>query len=210
MQKSHPKRRQRLSREERHRQLLDVAWLLIRNKGTEALSLGSLAEAANITKPVVYDHFGTRSGLLAALYKDFDARQTVLIDASLRSSEPDLARRASVIAACYVDCVLSQGCEIPGVIAALTGSPELEQIKHEYEAVFMEKCHVALAPFVGERSIAPAGLRAMVGAAEALSRAAVTDQITADQAKDELFDVIVSLVERSARKASRGRGSGTG
>ena len=192
--------RRRLSREERHRQLLDVAWQLVREEGTEALTLGRLAEQAGITKPVVYDHFGTRAGLLAALYQEFDARQTALMDAALEASEATLASRAEVIASSYVDCVLLQGREIPGVIAALASSPELEQIKREYEAVFMEKCRAALAPFTATGSIAPAGLRAMLGAAEALSHAAATDEITPAQAVDELFETIVAMVERSGAR----------
>ncbi|NQD94392.1 helix-turn-helix transcriptional regulator, partial [Pseudomonas sp. CrR25] len=73
---SSPRPRRRLPRDERQRQLLDVAWRLIREEGTEALTLGRLAEQAGVTKPVVYDHFGTRAGLLAVLYQEFDARQT--------------------------------------------------------------------------------------------------------------------------------------
>jgi AcrR family transcriptional regulator len=194
-----PQPRRRMSREERQRQLLDVAWQLAREEGTEALTLGRLAEQAGVTKPVVYDHFATRPGLLAALYQEFDARQTALMDAALQTSEPALASKAMVIASSYVDCVLLQGREIPGVIAALTSSPELEKIKREYEAIFMDKCRNALLPFAGTGEIAPASLRAMLGAAEALSHAAATEEITPEQAQDELFETIVAMVERSAR-----------
>jgi AcrR family transcriptional regulator len=163
------------------------------------LTLGRLAEQAGVTKPVVYDHFTTRPGLLAALYQEFDARQTALMDAALQTSEPTLASKATVIASSYVDCVLLQGREIPGVIAALTSSPELEKIKREYEAIFMDKCRNALLPYAGTGVIAPASLRAMLGAAEALSHAAATGEITPVQAQDELFAMIVAMVERSAR-----------
>ena len=66
--------RQRLSRQERYTQLIEVAWQIIREEGTEALTLGHLAERAGITKPVVYDHFTSRSGLFAALYREYDLR----------------------------------------------------------------------------------------------------------------------------------------
>lgn len=194
--------RRRLPREERHRQLLDVAWRLIRDEGTEALTLGRVAEQAGVTKPVVYDHFGTRTGLLIALYREFDARQTALMDAALQASEPTLAGRAAVIASSYVDCVLLQGREMPGVTAALASSPELEEVKREWEAGFMEKCRRALAPFAGGGTIVPAGFRAMLGAAEALSYAAANGEITARQAQDELFETIVAMVARSARSGT--------
>lgn len=192
--------RRRLSREERQRQLLDVAWQLIREEGTEALTLGRLAEMAGVTKPVVYDHFGTRAGLLAVLYQAFDARQTARMDAALAASEPTLAARAEVIASSYVDCVLLQGREIPGVIAALASSPELERIKREYEVVFLDKCRKALAPFAAQGDVGQAGLRAMLGAAEALSHAAAVGEVTPGQAKDELYETIVAMVERSGRE----------
>jgi len=198
-----PRPRRRLLRDDRHRQLLDVAWRVIREEGTEALTLGRLSEQADVTKPVVYDHFGTRSGLLAALYQEFDARQNALMDAALRVAEPSLAERAAVIAFSYVDCVLLQGREIPGVIAALAGSPELEKIKREYEAAFIEKCRAMLAPFTTTGAIAPAGLWAMLGAAEALSNAAATGEITAAQAQNELFETILAMVARNALPETR-------
>lgn len=195
-QMTNPPRR-RLSREDRKRQLLDVAWELIRKEGTDALTLGHLAEQAGVTKPVVYDHFGSRNGLLAALYKEYDARQTAVMDAALRESEPTLRGKASVIAASYVGCVLQQGNEIPGVIAALAGAPELEKIKREYQVIFIEKCRDVFTPFVGKGTIAIAGLWAMLGAADALSNAAAAGDITPKQAEDELSETILAMVGRN-------------
>ncbi|WP_432217068.1 TetR/AcrR family transcriptional regulator [Pseudomonas kribbensis] len=201
--------RRRLSREDRQRQLLDMAWQLIREEGTDALTLGYLAEKAGVTKPVVYDHFTTRAGLLAALYQDFDRRQTALMDAALDNCEATLSGTGSVIATSYVDCVLTQGNEIPGVIAALASTPELEKIKREYEAIFLEKCRRVLSPFADGGDITQAGLRAMLGAAEALSQAAATDEVSPAQARDELFATITAMVERAAASAAKQVTDGT-
>ncbi|GAA2850828.1 TetR family transcriptional regulator [Aminobacter aminovorans] len=194
-----PQPRRRLSREDRRRQLIEVAWQVIRADGTEALTLPRLAEQASVAKPVVYDHFATRPALLAALYQEFDRHQTALMDAAFQASEPTLPSRAMVIAASYVDCVLEQGREIPGVISALAGSPELAKVKRDYEAIFMEKCRTLLAPFAPAGTIASSGLLAMLGAAEALSFAAASGDITATDAKDELFQSILAMVARNAR-----------
>ncbi|MBT1265238.1 TetR/AcrR family transcriptional regulator [Pseudomonas sp. SDT2931_S440] len=194
-----PAPRRRLSRDDRLRQLLDVAWQLVREEGTDALTLGHLAELAGVTKPVVYDHFGDRAGLLAALYEDFDARQNQVFAAAIEASEPTLDDRAWVIASCYVDCVLLQGREIPGVIAALAGSPELETIKREYDAIFLGKCRDALSPFAVDGVIGQPGLRAMLGAADALSHAAASGEISPLEAQEELFASIKSMVSRGAR-----------
>ncbi|KAA8997673.1 TetR/AcrR family transcriptional regulator [Affinibrenneria salicis] len=193
---SRPRVRQRLLREERHAQLTEVAWRIIRTEGTEALTLGHLAQQAGVTKPVVYDHFTNRAGLLAALYKEFDDRQTALMDEIIRQTEPQLEKLASVIAASYIECVLLQGREMPNVMAALTGTPELEQIRQDYATIFSEKCRALFAPFCGGRPLHDAALRAMLGSAEGLSYATVQGVITEQQAKDELFHVIIAMVQR--------------
>ncbi|MFJ5457481.1 TetR/AcrR family transcriptional regulator [Pectobacterium sp. CHL-2024] len=193
---SKPQARQRLSREDRHIQLIKAAWQIIREEGTEALTLGHLAEQAGVTKPVVYDHFTNRSGLLAALYKEYDARQTAIMDDMIRKTDPVLDKLAAVIANSYIDCVLLQGREMPNVMAALTGTPELEQIRQEYDATFTEKCRDLFAPFCAGTPLHDAALRAMLGSAEGLSYAAVKGIITEQQAKDELFHVIVAMVQR--------------
>lgn len=195
--------RRRLTRDERYRQLIEVAWRLVRREGTDALSLGRLSEEAGVTKPVVYDHFGTRAGLLAALYREYDQRQTMLMDEALAGSPQQLDARASVIAACYVDCVLTQGREIPGVAAALAGSPELEQLKRGYNVSFIEKCRAILQPFTAA-PIPTAALWGLLGAAEALSGAAAANTISRQDAQAELLDVILAAVTR--RHAPEGSG----
>jgi len=202
-QSSPPSPRRRLTRDDRHRQLLDVSWRLIRTEGTDALTLGRLAEQAGVTKPVVYDHFGTREGLLVALYQDYDVRQTAVMDGALAGSKSALKDKARVIASSYVDCVLLQGREMPGVLAALAGSPDLEKIKRAYHIAFIEKCRAILAPYAGANSIASAALWAMLGAAEALSYAAALKEITPAQAKDEMFATIVAMAGRSKSSSSQ-------
>lgn len=187
--------RRRLSREDRQRQLLDAAWNLVRREGTDSLSLGRLSEEAGVTKPVVYDHFGTRAGLLAALYQEYDARQTALMDEALANAPQELIARAGVIAACYLDCVLTQGREIPGVSAALAGSPELEQLKRGYNAAFIAKCRATFQPFAAA-PVPAAAFWGVLGAAEALSGAAGAGDLTREEAQTELLDIIVAAVER--------------
>lgn len=194
---SSPSPRRRLPKEARLRQLLDVSWKLIRDEGTDALTLGRLAEEAGISKPVVYDHFGTRNGLLAALYQDFDVRQTAIIDAAVEASKPTLKDKAGVIASRYIDCVITQGREIPGVLAALDGSPEIAAVKRQYQRVFIEKCHKIFAPFASPGSVSMASLWAMLGAADALSNAAVAGEITEAQAREELLQTLLHMVKRS-------------
>src|SRR5687767_16006033 len=54
----------KLSKAERRKQLLETAHVIVRDEGTDALTLGYLAERAGVTKPIAYGHFETRAGLL--------------------------------------------------------------------------------------------------------------------------------------------------
>jgi len=185
-----------MSREERNRQLLTVAWAIVREEGSDALTLGRLAEKAEIAKPVVYDHFKTRNGLLAALYLDFDVRQTEVFDAAVAAAKPTLKDKAEVIASSYVDCVLLQGRELPGVLAALAGSPEMEKLMRTCQLEFIEKCRGVLEPFSKMNRIPTESWWAMLGAADSLSNAAALGEISAAGARKELFQTIVAIVER--------------
>lgn len=189
--------RQRLTREQRHSQLMDVSWRLIREEGTDALTLGRLANAAGVSKPVVYDHFGTRHGLLAALYRDFDIRQTQIINAAIAATEPKLETMARVIASSYIACVLAEGRELPDVLAALSASPELTAIKKECQQAYIAKCREVLSPFTRSRSLPNAALWAMLGCADSLSNAALAQEISEQDAREELYEVILFMVRRA-------------
>ncbi|WP_024557250.1 TetR/AcrR family transcriptional regulator [Franconibacter pulveris 1160] len=191
-----PHTRLRLSREARYAQLLDMAWRIIREEGTEALTLGHLAERAGVTKPVVYDHFTSRSGLLAALYREYDERQTAKMNEALRNAEPKLETLAAVIADAYVACVLHQGREMPSVMAALSGTPELEKLRQDYAVAFTRQCREIFAPFCTSAPLTDAPLWAMFGAAESLCWAAAKAMITEQQARDELLKIIIAMVHR--------------
>jgi len=191
-----PPVRRRLSRKERQAQLIDAARRLVREEGTDALTLGRLAQEAGVTKPVVYDHFGTRDGLLVALYRDYDTRQNATLEAVLASCGPGLAERAEVIASAYVRCVLTQGQEIPGVAAALAGAPGMDALKRGYQTDFIAKCRSVLEPLAGGGSLTLASLWAMLGAADAVSDAAARGEIAAEEATEELRRSIISMVDR--------------
>ncbi|MBS7776518.1 TetR/AcrR family transcriptional regulator [Acidovorax sp. CCYZU-2555] len=188
--------KKRLPKEERQRQLIDVAWDIVCGEGTDALTLGHLAERAGVTKPVVYDHFGSRTGLLGLLYAEYDNRQHALLDQALQASGKSLSAVAKVIAGAYLDCVMAMGRELPGVTAALAGSPELDALKKAHEALFLAKCRDALQPHA-KQPLGQAGMRAMLGAAEAVSFAAAAGEIDAAEALDEIYDAIVRIARRS-------------
>lgn len=184
--------RQRMTHHARRQQLIGVAWNLVREQGSDALTLGRVAEEAGVSKPVVYDHFGTRHGLLAALYEDFDQRQNAIIVAAMAAAGPGLAERANVVAASYVDCVLTQGREIPDVLSALDSTPELAEVKRKYQLDFIEKFR----GWFAEATLPQPSMWGILGAADAISNAVVCEDISQQQGLAELQSLIITLVER--------------
>ncbi|MCZ4274675.1 TetR/AcrR family transcriptional regulator [Rhodococcus sp. BGS-1C] len=189
--------RTRLSRADRYEQLIDVSWGLVREEGADALTLGRLAERAGVAKPVVYSHFASRADLLASLFREFDDRQTAMLEEYLEAAEESLVGRANAIANSYVGCSLAQGRELTGVLAALEGSPELEQVKRESEQAYSDRCRTILAPVCSADRLTQPSMTAIFGAAEALSQAAVSGALSADQAKDELATLIVAVIGKT-------------
>jgi AcrR family transcriptional regulator len=64
----------RLPPEERREQLLDATLALIAEKGYESVSMEGIARQAGVTKPVVYDLFGSLADLLEALLEREEER----------------------------------------------------------------------------------------------------------------------------------------
>lgn len=64
----------RLPAHERRRQLLDVARDVFGSKGFHATSMEEIADAAGVTKPVLYQHFGSKRALYRSLLEDVGER----------------------------------------------------------------------------------------------------------------------------------------
>src|SRR5215207_7160759 len=64
----------RMAPGERREQLLDATLALIAEKGYESVSMEGIARRAGVTKPVVYDLFGSLADLLEALLEREEAR----------------------------------------------------------------------------------------------------------------------------------------
>lgn len=184
-----------MTKDQRRRQLLDVALDLVRTEGTDALTLSRVAEGAGVTKPIAYEHFGTRAGLLAALYRDYDERQTKLMRDALEAGTQTLEQAAGIVAKACIECTVSAGPEIVAIGAALSGSAELEEVRTSCRDAVMEVCRRAFAPYLPpDRPPSQAALFALIGAADGLSEAAAASRITPGEAIDTLAGLTVSLL----------------
>ena len=173
----------KLTKAKRRDQLLQTALAIVRAEGTDTLALGILAERAGVSKPIAYAHFGSRSGLLIALYKQFDERQVALTLEALERAPRTLDDVARVLSNAYMNCYNSGGPEYHAISAALKGTDEMDsfhqELMDEYAGIHLK----ALLPYT---NITKQDLRiycvAIIGAAESLAREMLAGRITEKKA----------------------------
>lgn len=181
----------RLSHEERHRQLLQIAPSMVGEEGTDGLTLARLAERAGVSKPVAYDHFRRRIDLLLELYRWVDMEKIDAFRERMESSR--IGRRETVreLARAYIDCASDVTGEFHAVGAALAGTPErasvFTDLLENSIRMFVDvlSAHVVLAPSELERRC-----RAFVAAGECLAADVVIGRSTCAAATATFADII--------------------
>lgn len=189
----------RLPKDDRRAQLLGIALEIVREEGTDALTLARLADQAGVSKPIAYTHFTTRSGLLAALYEHLDRMQTDALKQALMLSPRRLEDIARVIATAYVECHRKVGPEFGAIAAALKGDPDMDAFHQK----LLDQCLAILAKALGPFApVSGKALRlrcvAMNGACEALARDESTAKMPVSAAVGVLTATIVALASAKA------------
>lgn len=187
-----PATRRRLPKADRHRQLLGVALDIIREEGADGLTLGQLALKAGVSKPIAYDHFGTRSGLLIALYRWIDTERIGAFQQAMAAAEADREQVIARLAEAYIRCAADLTGEFHIVGAALSGSPEKAQVYEELLAQSVAMFVAVLRPVTDRTEDAATRLCiGLVGAGEALSAAIVRG----DVAEAEAISTFAGMIE---------------
>jgi AcrR family transcriptional regulator len=83
-----PTMQTRLPASARRRQLLDAALETFAARGFHATSMNGVAEAAGVTKPVLYQHFGSKRALYQELLDDVAATLQARIHAATATGSP--------------------------------------------------------------------------------------------------------------------------
>jgi AcrR family transcriptional regulator len=105
MSSSTPRPRVRMTGAQRRQQLLDIGRELFGQKGYEATSIEEIAARADVSKPVVYEHFGGKEGLYAVVV---DREMQRLLDRftsalSAPGHPRELLERAALVLLDYIE-----------------------------------------------------------------------------------------------------------
>lgn len=131
--RAEPPRRPRAPRmapAERRQQLLGVATELLEEGGPDALRMDALARAAGVSRPVVYEQFGDRDGLIVALVHEYAVRLQAAATESRDSDQPgDLEAELTAMVRAYLARVREQGAALRSLLRSSGPSPRVDQAR---------------------------------------------------------------------------------
>src|SRR4051794_15068730 len=186
-----PPPRRRLARADRARVVLAAAEEVFAARGFARASMAEIAARAGVTKPVLYDHFGSKDGLLAEVIRraGVDLRDALGAAVAEADSPADALGRGLRTYFAFIEqhaqswtVLLNEGTASPTGIAAL------EAVRRE-QANYIAGLMAEQLP-ADRRAAAPVYAQAVIGACERLATLrAVDPALDADVVSDRLIDL---------------------
>ncbi|MET0172012.1 MAG: TetR/AcrR family transcriptional regulator [Agrobacterium vaccinii] len=177
--------------------MLETARLIVREDGADRLTLGHLAVRAGVSKPVTYEHFETRTGLLIELYRWIDIERITAFRTLMVQENRSAEETVSALAKIYLACGTDQGDEFHAVGAALAGSEEKAGVYQELVDAVIEMFVEVLRPHSSFplESLALA-CAALVAAGDALTSAVTRGNCSAYEAEEVFSGLIGAVAQR--------------
>jgi AcrR family transcriptional regulator len=177
----------RLPRDQRRVQLLDAASEVFSSKGYHAAAMDDIADAAGVSKPVLYQHFPSKLDLYLALLDQSCDRLVDVVGEALASTDDNADRVIATVAAFY-EFVSSTGGEFRFVFESdLTGDGAVQR---RLSRVNDEISDAIAEVIAGDTSLPPQQAKllavSLVGIAQVSARYWIsggTSAITLDEAK---------------------------
>ena len=184
--------RKRLPRAERSRQLLEVAEAVFSERGIAAASMEEIADRAGVTKPVLYDHFGSKDGLLAAVIDRAGAELGSAVEGAVSGAQDADGALAEGLRAYFTFMRKHRGAWLALLNETATnsaGATALERIRQE-RATFIAALIAAEVPD-SDMTRAMTYAQAVIGACERLATAPLGDDVLSPETlTSHLMDVI--------------------
>lgn len=117
----------RLPRDQRRSQLVDAAAEVFTSVGYHAAAMDDIAEAAGVSKPVLYQHFSSKLELYLALLDQSCSRLVAIVKGALASTEDNRERVEATMGA-FFEFVSEQRADFRLVFESdLTGVDEVRE-----------------------------------------------------------------------------------
>ena len=179
----------RMSGQERREQLLDVGRKLFAEKGFDAVTVEEIAAKADVSKPVVYEHFGGKEGLYAVVVdREMNHLLATISDTLTSGNARVLVEQAALALFDYID-------EYPDGFRILVRDSPVSQQTGSFASLIIDVAaqveHLLAAEFAAHRintKLAPMYSQMLVG------MVALTGQRWLDVRKPKKDEVVAHLV----------------
>ena len=179
----------RMSGQERREQLLDVGRKLFAEKGFDAVTVEEIAAKADVSKPVVYEHFGGKEGLYAVVVdREMNHLLAAISDTLTGGNARVLVEQAALALFDYID-------EYPDGFRILVRDSPVSQQTGSFASLIIDVAaqvvHLLAAEFAAHRintKLAPMYSQMLVG------MVALTGQWWLDVRKPKKDEVVAHLV----------------
>jgi AcrR family transcriptional regulator len=187
-----PPRRRRLARADRALVVLEAAEEVFAERGYVRASMAEIAEKAGVTKPVLYDHFGSKDGLLAEVIRRAGAELRTALEPTVSeatSPEDALGRGLRT----YFTFIEKHASSWTVLFAEGGGSPAgmdaLESVRREQADYIAALIAAELADDHREAAVVYA--QAVIGACERLATLRTADSsLDADTVATRLMELL--------------------
>ncbi|MDN5761866.1 MAG: TetR/AcrR family transcriptional regulator [Microlunatus sp.] len=192
-----PTRPTRMPRDQRRAQLLDAASDVFTSKGYHAAAMDDIAEAAGVSKPVLYQHFGSKLDLYLALLDASCDRLLEVVEEALDSTEDNADRVIATMGAFY-EFVSSASGQFRFVFESdLTGDGQVQHRLWQVNNDIADAIAVVVADDTGLKPDQAKLLAiSMVGIAQVSARYWVSEATTQRIALAEAKQLVSNLVWR--------------
>ena len=178
-----------MSGQERREQLLDVGRKLFAEKGFDAVTVEEIAAKADVSKPVVYEHFGGKEGLYAVVVdREMNHLLAAISDTLTGGNARVLVEQAALALFDYID-------EYPDGFRILVRDSPVSQQTGSFASLIIDVAaqveHLLAAEFAAHRintKLAPMYSQMLVG------MVALTGQWWLDVRKPKKDEVVAHLV----------------
>ncbi len=192
--------RKRLAKTARKRQLLDVAKAMLETDGADDLTLALLAERAGVSKPIAYDHFQSKSGLLIAMLEDTSRYYETDAEAKIAAAPATVPAIAEIVATAYVNCAIEAGPATTTLAAAAEADSEAREAGRALQSRHVDSFAQAFAPALeDDHPRLQLLFRGLVAASNAICDDRTQNRITTEAAIETLRHLLVTSLTPFAR-----------
>lgn len=192
--------RLRLETDERRRQLVELGLERFGAKAYDAVSIDDIAEAAGISKGLLYHYFPTKRAFYTACVAAAAEQLLLAITSAAQPDADPLAQLDAAITA-YLDYVQEHRQAYANLMINGIGDEECRAIVDETRAKLIEELLAGMAETVSLTPILKISLRGWVGFAETATLAWAEERVSVSSRKmrDLLKTALLAVTARSRR-----------